>query len=310
MKRILTIVGPTASGKTSLTIQLAKLLNGEIISLDSRQIYLGMEIGTAQPTKNEMSSIPHHLLGFRDPSYPISAGEYARLVREKVKEIQIKGKIPIICGGAGLYYRALSKGIFKESVSDLPIRYRLEQTYDDNPNVLYKRLKTIDPDYADIVHINNKKRLVRSLEIYETTGKTPTEHFANQVDNPVETLNLFTILLSWEKPLLAKRIYERTLEMLYKGWIQEVEILLKKQVENHSIYPALNSIGYMQIQAYLSGDITLDDMKEEINIKTRQLGRRQLKWFNKEKINLIIEMGNLDREKISEIIYCFIKAIP
>jgi len=98
--------------------------------------------------------------------------------------------------------------------------------------------------------------------------------------------------------------------MLYKGWIQEVEILLKKQVENHSIYPALNSIGYMQIQAYLSGDITLDDMKEEINIKTRQLGRRQLKWFNKEKINLIIEMGNLDREKISEIIYCFIKAIP
>ena len=137
MEKILTIIGPTASGKTSLAVESAKLIKGEVISLDSRQIYEGMSIGTAQPTKNEMAGVPHHLFGFRDPSEPISAGEYAKLVRAKVKDVQANGKTPIICGGAGLYYRALSKGIFTESVSDLPTRDHLEQAYDDNSIALY-----------------------------------------------------------------------------------------------------------------------------------------------------------------------------
>ena len=165
MEKILTIIGHTASGKTSLAVESAKLIKGEVISLDSRQIYEGMSIGTAQPTKNEMAGVPHHLFGFRDPSEPISAGEYVQLVRAKVKDVQANGKTPIICGGAGLYYRALSKGIFTESVSDLPTRDHLEQAYDDNSIALYEMLQAIDPDYADIVHINNKKRLVRALEM-------------------------------------------------------------------------------------------------------------------------------------------------
>ena len=124
MKNILTIVGPTSVGKTSISVDIAKKLNGEIIGLDSRQIYKGMTIGTAQPAEEEMDGIRHHLMGFREPSEPISAGEYAKLVKEKVKEIQSHGKSPIICGGAGLYYRALTKGIFEGSISDLSTRER------------------------------------------------------------------------------------------------------------------------------------------------------------------------------------------
>ena len=309
MGKILTIIGPTASGKTSLAAELAKLIKGEVIGLDSRQIYNGMSIGTSQPTKNEMAGVPHHLFGFSDPSEPISAGEYARLVRAKVKDVQANGKTPIICGGAGLYYRALSKGIFTESVSDLQTRGRLEQAYDDNSIALYERLQAIDPDYADIVHINNKKRLVRALEIYETTGKSPSDHFRNHKGNPVETLNLFTILLNWKRSLLNQRIIQRTKEMLDKGWIEEVNTLLNKQIANGSSFPALNSIGYRQIQAYLNGDMNQDGMKEEIIIKTRKFSRRQVQWFKKESINLIIEMENLDQGKIPEILHCIFKII-
>jgi tRNA dimethylallyltransferase len=148
MKKILTIIGSTASGKTSLSVELAKKLDGEIIGLDSRQIYEGMSIGTAQPTQDEMEGIQHHLMGFQDPAIPISAGIYTSKVKEKVTEIQKNGKTPIICGGAGLYFRALKTGIFQGSVSDLPIRNRLDQAYEDDPVALLERLKFIDPEYA------------------------------------------------------------------------------------------------------------------------------------------------------------------
>tara|TARA_B100000315_G_scaffold217531_1_gene218198 strand:+ start:519 stop:1451 length:933 start_codon:yes stop_codon:yes gene_type:complete len=303
LKPIFTIIGATASGKTNISVELAKLLNGEIIGLDSRQIYHGMSIGTAQPAKEDMDGIPHHLFGFREPSKPISAGEYANLVREKVTEIQSDGKVPIICGGAGLYYRVLTKGIFEGSVSDLPTRGRLGESYEKDPVALLERLKYIDPDYAEIVHINNKKRLVRALEIYEATGKPPSEHFAEQEKNPVESLNLFTVLLHWNREVLIERIAQRTGEMLDNAWIDEVEDLLEKQDESGEIYPALDSIGYRQIQSYLKEKMTFDEMKEEIVIRTRQFSRRQMQWFKKEKIDLILEMDNLNGENIPGIIF-------
>ena len=148
MNKILTIIGPTASGKTSLSIKMAKRINAEIVGLDSRQIYKGMEIGTAQPNKIEMDGINHHLFGFRTPSKPISAGEYARMVNCKIKEIQDRNRRVIICGGAGLYYRALSKGIFNGSVSNIIIRNRLEELYNKNPKILLDHLKSIDPKYV------------------------------------------------------------------------------------------------------------------------------------------------------------------
>ena len=303
MDKILTIIGPTASGKSALSVELAKRLDGEIISLDSRQIYEGMPMGTAQPTHEEMDGIPHHLFGFRNPAKPISSGEYAKMVKEKVVEIRGFGKVPIICGGAGLYYRALKTGIFEGSVSDLPTRDRLDQAYEDDPVSLLERLKSIDPKYASIVHINNKKRLMRALEIYETTGKTPSEHFQDQEENPVESMNLFTILLIWNRKIIIDRIEKRTDEMLENGWIEEVQKLLIKQSESKMVYPALNSIGYRQIQSYLKGDLTFDEMREDIVIRTRQFAKRQVQWFKKENIDLMVEMDNLDRNMTPEIVH-------
>ena len=303
MDKILTIIGPTASGKSALSVELANRLDGEIISLDSRQIYEGMPMGTAQPTHEEMDGIPHHLFGFRNPAKPISSGEYAKMVKEKVVEIRGFGKVPIICGGAGLYYRALKTGIFESSVSDLPTRDRLDQAYEDDPISLLERLKSIDPKYASIVHINNKKRLMRALEIYETTGKTPSEHFQDQEENPVESMNLFTILLIWNRKIIIDRIEKRTDEMLENGWIEEVQELLIKQSESKMVYPALNSIGYRQIQSYLKGDLTFDEMREDIVIRTRQFAKRQVQWFKKENIDLMVEMDNLDRNMTPEIVH-------
>ena len=302
MEKILTIIGPTASGKSSLSVELAKRLDGEIIGLDSRQIYEGMPVGTAQPTKEEMDGIPHHLFGFRNPAKPISSGEYAKMMKEKVVEIRGFGKTPIICGGAGLYYRALKTGIFEGSVSDLPTRDRLDQAYEDDPAALLARLRSIDPEYAEIVHINNKKRLMRALEIYEATGKTPSEHFRDQEKNPVETMNLFTILLNWDRKIIIERIEQRTDEMLENGWIEEVQELLIKQSVSKKVYPALNSIGYRQIQSYLKNELTFDEMREDIVIRTRQFARRQVQWYKKENIELIIEMDNLNHKKIPKII--------
>jgi len=308
MKKILTIIGSTASGKTSLSVELAKKLDGEIIGLDSRQIYEGMSIGTAQPTQDEMEGIQHHLIGFQDPAIPISAGIYTSKVKEKVTEIQKNGKTPIICGGAGLYFRALKTGIFQGSVSDLPIRNRLDQAYEDDPVALLERLKFIDPEYAEIVHINNKKRLMRALEIYEITGRPPSEHFKAQKEKPTDSLNLYTILLNWNRQKIINRIERRTDEMLENGWIEEVESLLIQQEKSKLTYPGLNSIGYRQIQAYLKNEMTLDEMKEDIVIRTRQFARRQVQWFKKENIDLIIEMDNLDTEKIPQIIFDLIQS--
>ena len=308
MKKILTIIGPTASGKTSLSVELAKKLDGEIIGLDSRQIYEGMSIGTAQPTQDEMEGIQHHLMGFQDPAIPISAGIYTSKVKEKVTEIQKNRKTPIICGGAGLYFRALKTGIFQGSVSDLPIRNRLDQAYEDDPVALLERLKFIDPEYAEIVHINNKKRLMRALEIYEITGRPPSEHFKAQKEKPTDSLNLYTILLNWNRQKIINRIERRTDEMLENGWIEEVESLLIQQEKSKLTYPGLNSIGYRQIQMFLKKEMSFDEMKEDIVIRTRQFARRQVQWFKKENIDLIVEMDNLDTEKIPQIIFDLIQS--
>ena len=300
MKNLLAIVGPTAIGKTSISVRIAKESNGEIIGLDSRQIYKGMAIGTAQPTEEEMVGIRHHLMGFREPSEPISAGEYAKLVKEKVEEIQSHKKCPIICGGAGLYYRALTRGIFEGSISDLPTRERLEKKYEENPEALLHRLISIDPEYSEIVHINNKKRLIRALEIYETTGKIPSDHFKLQENIPRESLSLCTVFLMMDKEILNNKIEKRTEKMLGFGWIDEVKLLVQKQGESRKSYPALDSIGYKEIQLFLKNKISLDKMKEEIIIKTRQYSRRQIQWFSKEKIDMTIDVSQLSKNQITE----------
>ena len=309
MEKIITIIGPTASGKTSLAIQLSKELGGEVISLDSRQIYKGMGIGTAQPTIEEMMGVKHHLIGCIHPKEPVSAGRYAELVISKVALVQQNGKIPIICGGAGLYYRAIKTGIFSDSITDVNLRNELESSYDDDPNVLLKKLEEIDPEYASIVHINNKKRLVRALEIFGTTGKAPSINYQNQKSNPTKVLDLFTIRLDWERKNLNERINQRLDFMLSSGWVEEVNDLLECGRKENLLLPALNTIGYGQIQSFLKNDISFEKMKKNIFIKTRQFAKRQNQWFNKENTELTIKMDDLKIDEIIQILCGLIKVM-
>lgn len=302
MDKIITIVGPTASGKTSLAIQLSKELGSEVISLDSRQIYKGMGIGTAQPTIEEMRGVKHHLIGCIHPKEPISAGRYAELVINKVALVQQNGKIPIICGGAGLYYRAIKTGIFSDSTTDVVLRNKLESSYDDDPKLLLKKLEDIDPEYASIVHINNKKRLVRALEIFGTTGKAPSINYQNQKSNPTKVLDLFTIRLEWDRKNLNDRINHRLDSMLSSGWVEEVNDLIEYEKKENSLFPALNTIGYGQIQSFLNNEISFEKMKENIFIKTRQFAKRQNQWFNREKTELTIKMDDIKMDDIIQIL--------
>ena len=286
----LAIIGPTASGKSKVAVALAKKMDGEVIGMDSRQIYKGMAIGTAQPTLHEQGGVPHHMIGIKPPNEEIAAGAYAKLVLNLVTDIQSRGKTPIICGGAGLYYRAITKGIFEESISDLVVRKQLENEYDKNgPKNLMDRLIELDPDYAEIVHPNNKKRLIRALEIYESTGKPPTEHYQNQSEDSQSKLDLFTIYMDWELDELGDRLAKRTNKMLKVGWIDEVRTLMK-QYPNEVLYP-LDSIGYSQIISHLNDEMSVGALEAEITLLTRQFAVRQIKWFKKETIDLTIKMS-------------------
>jgi len=286
----LAIIGPTASGKSEVAVALAKKINGEVVGMDSRQIYEGMAIGTAQPTLDEQGGVPHHMIGIKPLNEEIAAGAYAKLVLNLVTDIQSRGKIPVICGGAGLYYRAITKGIFEESVSDLNARKQLEDEYDKNGSTnLMDRLMELDPEYAEIVHPNNKKRLIRALEIYASTGKPPTEHYQNQSKDSQPQLDLFTIYMDWELDELGDRIAKRTTKMLKAGWVNEVRTLMK-QYPDEVLHP-LDSIGYSQIITYLNDEISEEELETEITLRTRQFSVRQIKWFRKETIDLTIKMS-------------------
>ena len=292
LKPTLAIVGPTSVGKTDVAIAVAKKINGEIIGLDSRQLYRGMPIGTAQPSAGELELIPHHLIAIREPHEIVSAGEYSTLVEECMAEIRMRGKEPIICGGAGLYLEALTKGIFADSAADLKIRERLNEEYDQDPAALLKKLQDIDSEYGRIVHINNKKRLVRALEIFEITGKSPTEHFNSQTINPPTNHHFCVILLSMDKQDLEIRICNRTKKMLANNWIEETKALRDKSSvgEVH----ALDSIGYRQICQYLVGEYTLEEVEEEIILRTRQYAKRQLTWFRNRSNSIEIDVKQFE----------------
>ena len=289
-KPVLAIVGPTAIGKTTVAIDVANKVNGEIIGLDSRQIYKGMAVGTAQPTIEELAAAPHHLIGVKDPDSPISAGKYAKLVLNLVKDISERGKEPIMCGGAGLYYRAITKGIFSESETDLDVREKLIQEYEETgPDGLLNRLQELDPEYAEKVHPNNKKRLIRALEIYTVTGKPPSEHFNRQEKFGTPKLNLFTVLLTIDRKELDKRIAKRTAKMLNSGWIEETK-MLRKGNDPIAMHP-MDSIGYRQITAFLDGKLNKEELVAKIILRTCQYARRQLQWFRQENIDLTIDIG-------------------
>ena len=301
MDKVFAISGPTSSGKTNLAIKLAQNIDGEVIGVDSRQIYKSIPIGTAQPSKKELDAIPHHLIGIKDLNEPISAGEYAKLVDEKIYEIIDRKKVPILCGGTGLYFKALFEGIFSESKTDLDIRKRLEKEYDIDKEVLYKKLESIDPNYALKVHINNKKRLIRALELYETTGKNMSDNFSSENEKSDFHDRFFTVYLKMSRPILQQRIVKRTNYMLENGLIEEVKNIIDKGYD----VIQLDYIGFDEIASYLIANMSLQEACEKIIIRTRQYAKRQLKWFDAQEFNIVIDADDINSDdmvdKITQI---------
>lgn len=294
MKSII-IVGPTAIGKTNLSISLAKEINGEIIGLDSRQIFDFMPIGTGQPSKNEMIEIKHYLIGSHKLTRKISAGKYSKLVVKSIKEILSKNKVPIICGGSGLYYRALVKGIFNESITNYNIRKKLIKRLEtEGVDNLLKELKNIDFNYSKIVHKNNVKRLLRALEIYYITGKGPSENFKKQKINTND--NFFKIYLKMDIDVLRKKIKNRILSMIKNGWIEEVNEIVSMGHKKSN--QAMESIGFNDVNDFLKKKINLNELIEQININTRQYAKKQIKWFNREQFDLIIDVTEQHKSSI------------
>ena len=280
-EKVIVICGPTASGKTALSIKLAKKINGEIVSCDSMQIYKEMNIGTAKPTKEEMQGIKHYLIDFVSPDERYSVADYKKDAKKAIKEILAKGKTPIIVGGTGLYVDSLIYEIeYQEIEFDENYRKELEKQAEENGlEELYERAKKIDSEAIEKISKNDKKRILRILEIYHATGKNKTEQEKESRKKEVE-YDYKVYALDWEREKLYERINKRVDMMIEQGLIEEV----KKIYQKYEKFPtAMQGLGYKEVVEYLEGKTTKEEMIEKIKQETRRYAKRQLTWFRKNK---------------------------
>ncbi len=285
--RVIVICGPTASGKTSLSIELAKKINGEIISCDSMQIYKEMDIGTAKPTEEEKQGIKHYLLDFVSPEDRYSVADFKKDAKKAIKEIIEKGKVPIVVGGTGLYVDSLIYEVeYPDIEFDEKYREQLEQRVQkEGLEVLYKEAKKIDEKAMEKISPNDKKRILRILEIYHATGKTKTEQEIESRKKDVE-YDYMVYALNWDRQTLYDRINLRVDKMIENGLIREVQEILKK----HKNFPtAMQGLGYKEVVEYLNGDISKEEMIEKIKQETRRYAKRQMTWFRKNKQTIWID---------------------
>lgn len=279
--KIIVICGPTASGKTALSIQLAKKIDGEIVSADSMQIYEDMDVGTAKPSIEEMEGIKHYLIGNVSPTVRYSVANFKKDAINAINEIIQKGKTPIIVGGTGLYVDSLVQGIeYDDTEIDLEYRNQLEELAKEyGLDYLYNKAIQIDPTAMKKISNNDKKRIFRVLEIYHATGKTKTmqEYESKQKENPYD-YKVFAIDMDREK--LYERINKRVDIMIANGLVDEVKKLISKYSE---LPTAIQGLGYKEVVLYLNNEITYDEMVEKIKLETRHYAKRQLTWFRRNK---------------------------
>ncbi|NMD69565.1 tRNA (adenosine(37)-N6)-dimethylallyltransferase MiaA [Bacillus sp. DNRA2] len=294
-QKIIVIIGPTAVGKTRLSIELARAFDGEIISGDSMQIYRGMDIGTAKIKQEEMEGIPHHLIDIKQPDEEFSAAEFQDLVREKITEISTRKKLPIIVGGTGLYIQsAIYDYHFSEAPSDLDFRRSLEKRAEALGNqAIHDELMKIDPSSAAEIHPNNVRRVIRALEIYHCTGKTKEETQANQ--SPELIYDTALIGLTMERDRLYERINQRVDLMVEEGLLDEVRTLHDRGLRDCQ---SIQAIGYKEIYQYLDEQISLSDAIEMLKQNSRRYAKRQLTWFrNKMQVKWFDMGANVPFEK-------------
>ncbi len=296
---VIAVVGPTASGKTALGVELAKEYGGEVISADSMQIYKGMDIASAKPTPDEMHGIPHHLISILERTSTFSAADYVRLANEKICEVLSRGKLPIIVGGTGLYVRLLLDNVkFSEGGSDEAFREQMYRFAEENGvEALHRRLADVDPDAAENIHPNNLVRVVRALEVCHVTGRTFSELKAESrlVESPYNSL---MIGLDYaDRQALYDRINRRVDEMVRLGLVEEARALW---VEFGQMRTAANAIGVKELIPFFEGIEPLEVCIDKIKQETRRYAKRQLTWFRKnERIKWII-LGEIDKK--SEIV--------
>ena len=278
----LSIMGPTGTGKTDLAVELASHFPFEIISVDSALVYRGMDIGTAKPEKEILAKAPHRLINIIDPDDVYSAASFRKDALKAMEAITRAGKIPLLVGGTGLYFRALLEGISELPSADSAIRQKLEeQAAESGWQAMHARLASVDPVAADRIHPNDPQRIERALEVYEITGKPITSFFNNDSGTVCPYNMIKTILEPEDRGWLHKRLAKRFDQMVEMGIVDEVLVLQQKFNLNAEI-PSMRLVGYRQVWQYLAGEINQETMVEKAVIATRQLAKRQMTWFRSE----------------------------
>ncbi|MCR4778342.1 MAG: tRNA (adenosine(37)-N6)-dimethylallyltransferase MiaA [Lachnospiraceae bacterium] len=282
MNKLIVLTGPTAVGKTGLSIGLAKKIGGEIISADSMQVYKGMDIGTAKIKEEEMQGVKHYLIDVLDPKDDFNVYTFQKMAKKALTDIYAKGKVPIIVGGTGFYIQALLYDIdFTAEGDDEEIRAELTRFLEKNGvDELYKLLYDIDPESCKVIHKNNTKKVIRAIAFYRSTGTKISEH--NEVQKVKESPYDFRyFVLNDDRDKLYNRINERIDEMIDEGLVKEVEGLLKNGLNETNI--SMQGLGYKEIVRYLKGECSLEEAIYELKLNTRHFAKRQLTWFKREK---------------------------
>ena len=284
--KIVAVVGPTASGKSMLAMELAARFNGEIVSADSMQVYRFMDIGTAKPTQEQRQRVPHHLIDIADPDEEFNAARYSEEASRAIHDIHERGKNVFVVGGTGLYVRALTKGLFKGPGSDMRLRneFAILGSRSEGARYLYEKLKEVDPEAASGIHPNNMARIVRALEVYYLTNK-PISAFQKEHGFSEESYDVLKVGLSIDRKLLYKRIEDRVDSMIEAGLVAEVKKLLDMGyvgTDLKSVPKVMRALGYKEILEYMQNKISLENAVEEIKKNTKRYAKRQMTWFRKE----------------------------
>ena len=305
-KPLIVIGGPTACGKTGFSIKLAKEIGGEIISADSMQVYRYMDIGTAKVTPEEADGVPHYLIDEFDPDEEYNVMLFQQKAKAYMEQIWAKGKVPILVGGTGFYINALLyDNDFTETDNDTSYReecYRLAQ--ERGPEVLYERLKEIDPEYAAIMHANNVKRVTRALEYHYLTGQKFSEHNAEQKEKETP-YDAAVIILSMDREKLYERIELRIDIMMEQGLLEEVKGLLEKGYTPELV--SMQGIGYKEFIPYFNGECTLEEAVTQLKTNTRRFAKRQLTWFRRQIEGLWVDMSSSTGEEAMEEVLDYLK---
>lgn len=297
---IVVVCGATASGKTRLSIDLAKRFNGEIVSADSMQIYKKLDIASAKPTEEEKCGIPHHMMDFLQPTEPFSVADYVPMAHEIIKDIHSRGKLPIICGGTGLYINSLVDNIvFDDTGSDPEFREKMKKEAEEFGNgYVLEKLRDIDPACAEKLHENNLSRIIRALEVYHISGKTMSEVQAESRMSPSPYEPCMLMIDYEDREELYERIDKRVDIMIENGLLEEA-----REFFTHDDYiTSAQAIGYKELKPYFDGEAELSECIEKLKRETRHYAKRQMTWFKKDiRINRIFSSKSTKYEKILEI---------